>query len=118
MSKGEVPMNLLQNVVFSLRYARKNRSWVVVVCPDVETTAQCRQVLAAAVSDQDKFSGRTVLLAGGGKVSVTVVDADVFIPEEDSFETLFAGWQAVSKKDARMTQWYKDTRAVLRECPL
>jgi hypothetical protein len=118
MSKQGIPMNLVQNIVFAVRYALKYRSWVVVVCPDDAVVRQCRQVLAGAVPDDAGFSGRTALLGEGARVSVVQVDSDVFVPEDDTFETLFVGWLAGKTRDARMSNWYENTSAVLREQPL
>jgi len=117
MSK-ETSFNIVQNVVFALQYAQKKKVWVVIVCPDETIARECRQILAGAVPEGTICSGRTAILPGGGRVSLTPVDSDVFVPEEDVFHTLFVGWSVDQKRDKDMSKWYKDTAGVLRVCPL
>ncbi len=109
----KIPMTVISNIVYALRYAKSFRGWVVIVCPNVGTKQACARVLSGAIPDDAIFSGRTAVLPKGGKISVASVAEKVFVPEGDDYSTLFIGWEA--KAAARgMKKWYRSPSSILQ----
>lgn len=114
-----IPLSTIQSVVFALRFADREKAWVVLVCPEGKRQRQCRAVLAGAVPDNAKFSGRTARLPSGGVVSVTTIDSDLFVPDGTPYYAMFVGWQtSLGQSSKHMSKWYTSTSNVLRECAL
>lgn len=78
--------------------------YVVIVCPNTEMTTKLARIIGSLVSENGKFSGRTVEFPNNGKISVVCADDDVFIPDGEPFKAEFLGWE--SKDNSRgMLKW-------------
>jgi len=96
----------------ALGQAQRQGTWVVIICPE-ESLAQCQQALIGVLPEGTTFSGRTVLLKNGGKLSVTAAETPVFIPEGMPFTALFTGGGGTKDTSRGMALWRKRSTAVL-----
>lgn len=87
-------MNIISSVNILLRAADKavQHGWVVVLCPQGTGIARQLSLLLPTTFPEANVSGRTVLLAGGNRISVTDVGTKVFVPEGTSFVIALHGW--------------------------
>jgi hypothetical protein len=99
----------------ALTHALGTKGWVVLVCPDEEVLTEYRAGMIGILPAGSSFSGRTAMLPGGGRLSVTTATTPVFVPEEVPFTVLFAGWGTTDKKSSskRMTQWRERAASTL-----
>ena len=92
---------VLQKVI---KYAQASGEWVAVVCPNTKVSAECSRYIAAALPPEAKFSGRTAILPGGGRLSICSATEPPFFPDGAHFTTSFVGWEGESRADA-MLRW-------------
>jgi hypothetical protein len=87
-------MNTISAVNVLLRAADKavQHGWVVVLCPQGTGIAKQLTLLLPTTFPEANVSGRTVLLAGGNRISVTDVGTKVFVPEGTRFAVALYGW--------------------------
>ena len=79
-------------VEHGLSYARGTQRWVVLVCPNSTVLASCQRVLAGLLSSSESFGGRTMILEGGGRLSLVAAD-NPWRPNVP-FRVQFVGWKA------------------------
>jgi len=87
-----------------LKYVQASSEWVVIVCPSTKVSAECSRYIAAALPDKAKFSGRTAIFSGGGRMSVCAATEPVFLPDNTHFTTSFVGWEGEKRVEA-MLKW-------------
>lgn len=85
-------VTILAELNEALHCAMKTGSWVVVVCPNQRVAEVALQTLATITPADATDSGRTLLLRGGGRVSVVAASAPVFVPGSQPFILTLAGW--------------------------
>jgi hypothetical protein len=89
----------------AIHRAHRTSTWVVVVYPDAATAQTARKIVPAMVPLGSAASGRTVVLAGGGRVSV-VAAVEPLPDTEEPFFTVFLGWAGGSEEAYRgMATW-------------
>lgn len=100
--------NLYSYLKLALDRAQDTKGWFVLILPnDMELQDRCRSIIAGILPATAKFGGRTAVLPGGGRVSVTRATDPVFIEEGTPFTTMFVGWSNnPSREDSRgMAAW-------------
>tara|TARA_Y100000310_G_scaffold261537_1_gene270927 strand:- start:643 stop:966 length:324 start_codon:yes stop_codon:yes gene_type:complete len=101
-----------QDLVKAISQARQSRKWLVVVCPNDDQLMATRRDLSAALNPDDRFSGRTATLEGGGTISVVSQEDEPFTAEDQSISVLFMGlW--TGKGTAGMEKWRKAATELL-----
>lgn len=80
---------MITDLIQARQMVETRKSWLVVVVPD-DQIQSCLRIVASFT--EGFFSGRTLLLAGGGKMSVAAVTDANFVPAETPFSVLFLGW--------------------------
>lgn len=87
-----------------LKHAMDSGEWVVIICPEPKVALSCSRNLAAAIPPEARFSGRTALLPGKGRISVVSAQDDIFSPlDNEPFTTAFLGWDT---NDPAMSKWH------------
>jgi hypothetical protein len=93
------------DLTVALDAARQSRKWVVLVCANDEQLMAYRRSLSAALEPEDRFSGRTAHLDGGGVLSVVHQSDEPFSPDGQPISVQFVGlWSSAHGKD-RMDVW-------------
>jgi hypothetical protein len=114
-----LPVGILSGLLRSLQeaftLAQANREWVVVVFPEGSGYHTAfTQGGAGMFPEGSTFLGRTVVLPKGGRVSVTVASAEVFIPQGIKFSLMFVGWgDDVSTEHRKMAAWRQQATRVI-----
>lgn len=108
---------LLGALLYALRTAEELSKWVVLVCPPGDREKECRHHLAGVVPDNVKFSGRTAMVPGGGRVSVVSSAVEPFVPENEPFSVLFLGWDGSTRDPDGMRRWRLRAKEVLSLAP-
>ncbi len=101
-----------QDLVKALATIRQNRRWLVVVCPNDDQLMVTRRDLSAALTAQDRFSGRTAKLEGGGHISVVSQEDEPFQPDGQPISVLFLGLWAKAGTSG-MEKWRKAATELL-----
>lgn len=96
--------------------AALSKEWVIVVVPDgSDFLSAFGTVAAGSFPPGTSLGGRTALLPGGGRVSVTSVGQDPFVPKDTPYSVLFAGWgDDIAADNRRMLLWRQGATAVHR----
>lgn len=98
------------DLISAVQHARDTKTWVVVVCPNDAQMMEIRRNLAAALAPEDRYSGRTASLEGGGTISVVCQVDEPFQPDGQPISVLFLGtWADTSGMD----KWRKAAQQVL-----
>ena len=98
--------NITIELVQALAHARTSKRWLVLVCPDDAQLMQVRRSLSAAITPEDRFSGRTVALADGGHLSVVSQADEPFQPFDEPISVQFMGhWTNKNTGTNGMAQW-------------
>ena len=99
------------DLVNAVNTIRQSKRWLVLVCPNDDQLMVYRKGLSAALTSEDRFSGRTAKLAGGGKISIVNQAEDPFHPDGESILVQFMGmWRTATD---RMKVWRKAANEVL-----
>lgn len=106
-------IGLLGSMLFAIRIAEELGKWVVLVCPEGDREVECRLRLAGAVPPEVKFSGRTALFSGGGRVSVAASSTHPFVPKDEPFSVLFIGWNGDGHDYEGMNRWRHRAKELL-----
>lgn len=85
------------------------RAWIVAVCPDDKASQRLRWVLASSLPEGAVFSGRTALLAEGGRISVVSLDDRSFDLDQD-FQVYFLGGCGSSGQASRWRAKHAEAR--------
>lgn len=96
-----------------LKYAGDSGEWVVIVCPNAQVCGECSRYIAAALDPKAKFSGRTAILPGGGRVSVSSATEPIFLSDPHQFTASFVGWEGESRADA-MVRWQEASQKTFK----
>ena len=104
-------MGLINELGIIIDEAKAKKEWVVIVCPDAEVVSSCKRTLAGLIPGDAKFSGRTAVLNGSGKVSVVTATEDVFI--EEPFAVSFIGWRSTDGNDG-MLKWQQKAKRTIK----
>lgn len=94
-----------QDLVGAIARTRNTKDWLVVVTPNDESLMAARRNLAAALTPEDRFSGRTASLDGGGMISIVNQADEPFQPEGQDISVLFMGQWADKGGTAGMARW-------------
>jgi hypothetical protein len=100
---------LINEIIRAVKRAERTGEWVVIVCPDAEAKKNAGRMLAASVDAGAKFSGRTAVLANGGRISVACAKDAVFVPDKTPYVVGFAGW--TSAHDIKEQRTWQDKSA-------
>ena len=98
------------DLVSVIESARQTQNWTVVVCPTQEVVHEARKVLASALTQADRYSGRTAKLYEGGTVSVVHQNDEPF---SEQFDIKFMGHWGPKTKKERMGTWRQAAHKVL-----
>jgi len=100
----------IQKVRAALGRAKENREWVVLVTP-TNRFMEVANVLVASLPQDATLCGRTVLIKGGGKVTVCAVTHHLY---NSGFTMLSVGFgPGVSADDeVAILRWYSDAQKV------
>jgi len=98
------------DLIEAINHARSARKWVVLVCPNDDQLMEVRRGLAAALQPEDRFSGRTATLDGGGTISAVSQEDEPFQPDGRAISVRFMG---VWKTTTGMDKWRKVAQEVL-----
>lgn len=103
--------NNLVEMRAAVRHAQMTGEWVVMLAPQTALT-ECGKLLAVLPPEGANFSGRTMLMPGGGKVSLAAAEDEVFVPDGTEFVVGFITgydskgaqkWQAKAKNLLRVS---------------
>lgn len=95
-----------------VQYIEKNGGTLMIVCSSDDTVSDCCQVLGMSLPSASKFSGRTALLPGNGRISIASIMDDP--PSDFLFAVTFTGNFSNDKESLRMTKWVNKATQVLR----
>lgn len=102
----------MQSVITRAATFAAPSGWVVVVCPDRGEHIRAFDSRGAAFGPAgSSFAGRTILLKGGGRVSVVSVSTAPFISPDTPFDVLFFGWEDDLSSDSRRMQGWREQAA-------
>jgi len=103
---------MILDFIFARDFALARTAWIVVVVPP-EAYEEAKAALVA-VAGSHPFGGRTLVLPDGGRVSAVRSSDEVFIPSDQPFHTLFAGWGATKATQAQeMVRWRTAARSTV-----
>lgn len=113
MSRMQVQIDsvIMGAALKGLRESAASGKWVVLVTHNRDVAVEVRRFLAGASPSTARFSGRTILLDNGGKVSVTSIADTVFVPNDEPFSVMFVGWGKAQGVDT--TVWRQKAAEVL-----
>lgn len=96
--------------------AESGKCWVVVVCPDGSDFLTTFQESAGGVLPAGaSVAGRTIVLPGGGRISVVAVGDTPHIPPGTTYEVMFCGWgDDIAADNRRMQIWRDGASRVLK----
>jgi hypothetical protein len=96
--------------------AARTKEWVIVVVPDGSDFISAFGACAAgALPSGTSLGGRTALLPGGGRLSITPVGQDPFVPTGTLYSVMFAGWgDDIAADNRRMLLWRQGATQVHR----
>ena len=99
------------DIDFARRYATLHRAWVVVVVPKSHLN-NAQSILAAMADEGQAFGGRTLVLDEHSRISVVSPESRFFIPKEQPFDLLLAGWGSTDEPP-QVSQWRQACRTSL-----
>ena len=83
------------------------------MCHDDDQLMTIRRSLSAALKPEDRYSGRTAKLDGGGSISVVNQEDEPFQPDGEPISVLFLGqWSGKAGTDG-MQKWRKAAAELL-----
>jgi hypothetical protein len=94
---------MIDDFMYARDYAEDKQAWVVVVVPP-EALKDAQNALVA-VANGHQFSGRTLRLPRGGCVSLVPVTNQSFLPDDQPFHVMFAGWGGKTTQAQEMARW-------------
>jgi hypothetical protein len=101
------------DLISAMNHARHTKAWVVVVCPNDSQMMTYRRTLAASITSEDRYSGRTAKLHGGGTLSVVSQVDEPFQPDGQPITVAFFGLWSQQQAVDRMHIWRKAAAEIL-----
>ena len=89
-----------------LHNVEKLGSWIVVVCPNQNIASQYAQLIAGGLPVDARFSGRTGICAGGGKITVVSLDDPLI---DGNYMIAYLGWGSKLQRTNGVSPWLTTT---------
>lgn len=85
----------VRRIQSALDHANGSQDWVLLVCPNADITQSILSLIASVIPAGTRFSGRTLVTASGGRMSVVKLGDDLPGPDTQKFIVGMLGWGSV-----------------------